>query len=128
MSAPAVSIVIRCRDEAAHLGAVLERVLAQRDAPPFEVVALDSGSTDGTLELLARHPVRTERLAGEGWSYGRALNAGARAARGAVVVYLSAHCCPLPADWLARLVEPFDDPAVVATFGRQVPVPGVNPM
>jgi len=128
MSAPAVSIVIRCRDEAAHLGPVLARVLAQRNAPPFEVVALDSGSTDGTLELLARHPVRVERLAGDGWSYGRALNTGARAAHGPLVVYLSAHCSPLPEDWLARLVAPFDDPAVVATFGRQVPVPGVNPI
>src|SRR5262249_35671936 len=128
MSAPDVSIVVRCRDEAAHLGPVLERVLAQRGAPPFEVVALDSGSTDGTLELLARHPVRVDRLAAGDWSYGRALNAGARAAHGAPAVYLSAHCRPLTDGWLARLVAPFDDPAVVATFGRQVPVPGVNPI
>jgi glycosyltransferase involved in cell wall biosynthesis len=107
---------------------VLDRVLAQREAPPFEVVALDSGSRDGTLELLARRPVRVERLAGEGWSYGRALNAGAGTARGALLVYLSAHCRPLDERWLAQLVAPFADPATVATFGRQVPVPGVNPI
>jgi glycosyltransferase involved in cell wall biosynthesis len=125
---PAASIVIRCRDEARHIGGVLERVLAQEAAPPFEVVALDSGSRDGTLDVLARHGVRVERLPAEGWTYGRALNAGATRARGDVVVYLSAHCRPVDVHWLARLVAPFADPAVVATFGRQLPVPGLNPI
>jgi len=125
---PEVSIVIRCRDEARHLGGVLDAVLGQRGAPPFEVLALDSGSRDGTLELLARRPVRVERVPREGWTYGRALNAGAARARGAIVVYLSAHCRPLDDGWLARLGAPLADPAVIATFGRQVPVPGVNPI
>ncbi|MFN8542820.1 MAG: glycosyltransferase family 2 protein [Candidatus Binatia bacterium] len=128
MNAPVVSIVIRCRDEARHLGPVLAGVLAQQGAPPFEVVALDSGSTDGTLEVLARHPVRVEHLAAGDFTYGRALNVGAAHARGVLVVYLSAHCRPLDPTWLAVLVAPFADPAVTATFGRQVPLPGVNPI
>jgi rhamnosyltransferase len=126
VSTPAVSVVIRCRDEARHLGPVLEAVLGQEGVPSFEVVALDSGSRDGTLELLARHPVRVEHL--EGFTFGRALNRGAALARGELVVFLSAHCRPLDARWLATLVEPFAAPGLVATFGRQVPVPGVNPI
>ena len=123
---PEVSIVIRCRDEARDLGPVLEAVLAQERAPAAEVVALDSGSRDGTLALLARYPVRVDHL--ERFTYGAALNRGAALARGALLVYLSAHCPPLGRDWLARLVGPFADPQVIATFGRQVPVPGVNPI
>jgi rhamnosyltransferase len=123
---PGVSIVIRCRDEAPHLGPVLEAVLAQEGTPGVEVVALDSGSRDGTLALLARHPVRVEHL--ERFTYGAALNRGALLARGALVVYLSAHCRPLARDWLVRLLAPFADARVVASFGRQVPVPGVNPI
>src|SRR5207244_5014936 len=95
-SASEVSIVIRCRDEARSLGPVLEAVLAQEGAPAAEVVALDSGSRDGTLALLARYPVRVEHLAR--FTYGTALNRGAALARGALVVYLSAHCRPLPRD------------------------------
>jgi glycosyltransferase involved in cell wall biosynthesis len=128
MSAPAVSVVIRCRDEARSLGAVLDVVLAQEGAPPFEVLALDSGSTDGTLALLGRYPVRVATLPPGTFSYGRALNVGAAAARGALVVYLSAHARPRGRDWLAPLVAPFADATVVATFGRQVPIPGVNPI
>src|SRR5439155_664574 len=45
-----------------------------------------------------------------------------------LVVYLSAHCRPLRRDWLAHLLAPFSDPQVVASFGRQVPVPGINPI
>ncbi len=126
MTAPEVSIVIRCRDEAHSLGPVLEAVLGQEGAPAAEVVALDSGSRDGTLALLAGYPMRVEHLAR--FTYGAALNRGAALARGALVVYLSAHCRPLGRDWLAHLLAPFTDPQVVASFGRQVPVPGINPI
>jgi len=128
MTATRLSIIIRCRDEAAHLGGVLDAVLAQTDVPAFEVLALDSGSQDGTLELLARHPVRVEHLPSEAFTFGRALNRGAALARGDLLVYLSAHCRPLTPRWLAALVAPFADASVVATFGRQVPLPGVNPI
>jgi glycosyltransferase involved in cell wall biosynthesis len=126
--APGVTIVIRCKDEARSLGPVLDAVLAQTGVPPFEVLALDSGSRDGTLDLLARRPVRVEHMPAGEFTFGRALNRGAALARGAIVVYLSAHCRPLTPRWLATLVAPFADPHVVATFGRQVPVPGVNPI
>ena len=126
MTTPAATVLIRCRNEVREIGPVLDAVLAQRDAPASEVVALDSGSTDGTLELLTRFPVRVERLRSEPFSYGRALNVGAEVARGDVVVYLSAHCRPCDDGWLASLLAPFADRDVVAAFGRQVPVPGVN--
>src|SRR2546428_9961476 len=125
-SASEVSIVIRCRDEARSLGRGREAVLAQEGAPAAEVVALDSGSRDGTLPLPARHAGRVEHLAR--FTYGAALNRGAALARGALVVYLSAHCRPLGRDWLARLLAPLTDPHVVASFGRQVPVPGIHPI
>jgi glycosyltransferase involved in cell wall biosynthesis len=128
VAAPAVSIVIRCRDEAGSLGPVLAAVFGQEDSPAFEVIALDSGSRDGTLDVLARYPVRVECEPAERFSYGRALNRGAALARGAVVVFLSAHSRPLSPRWLATLVTPLAAGDIVATFGRQVPIPGMNPI
>jgi glycosyltransferase involved in cell wall biosynthesis len=127
-TSPSLSIVVRCRDEREHIGGVLEAVLAQDGAAPFEVVALDSGSRDGTLEILGRYPVRVEHDHRAPFSYGRALNRGADLARGEIVVYLSAHCRPLTRQWLATLTAPFSAREVLATFGRQVPVPRVNPI
>ncbi len=123
---PVVSIVIRCKNEAAYLGAVLDAVLGQQGTPAFEILALDSGSSDGTLPLLRARPVQLIELPASTFTFGRALNLGAREARGALVVYLSAHCRPMGASWLARLVAPLTEPTVAATFGRQLPIPGVN--
>src|SRR5207244_3486701 len=78
--------------------------------------------------VLARHGVRVEHLPPESFTFGRALNRGAALAGADVVVFLSAHCRPCGREWLAALAAPFADRAVVATFGRQVPVPGVNPI
>jgi glycosyltransferase involved in cell wall biosynthesis len=127
-ASPRVSVVIRCRNEAGNLGPVLDAVFDQENVPAFEVVALDSGSSDGTLELLAARPVRVSHLAPDAFSYGRALNRGAAVALGDIVVYLSAHCRPLTGHWLGDLVAPFCDANVVATFGRQVPIPSLNPI
>ncbi|TMA55367.1 MAG: hypothetical protein E6J75_12100, partial [Deltaproteobacteria bacterium] len=69
-----------------------------------------------------------EHLAAESFTFGRALNIGTELARGGIVAYLSAHSRPLTRRWIATLAAPFAEPAVVAAFGRQVPVPGVNPI
>jgi glycosyltransferase involved in cell wall biosynthesis len=124
---PAVSVILRCRNEALHMGPVLDALVEQAFDRPVEVIALDSGSTDGTLDLLAARRVRVERLAGE-FSFGRALNCGAELARAPIVVFLSAHCPPRTPHWLTAITAPFADPTVVATFGRQVPLDDRNPI
>jgi glycosyltransferase involved in cell wall biosynthesis len=48
------SIIIICRNEAANIEAALNSILLLSD----DVVVYDSGSTDGTLELLQKFPIR----------------------------------------------------------------------
>jgi len=125
---PSVSVVLRCRNEGRHLPALLADLRAQRGDAAVEIVAVDSGSSDDSVAVLARHDVRVQHLDRARFSYGRSLNAGIRAARGEVVVLLSAHCRPTSRDWLARLTQPLAAAGVVGTFGRQVPERGVNPI
>ena len=54
---------------------------------------------------------------------GRVLNQGMANSQGEVVVFLNADCTPTHPDWLARLIEPFNDEQVAASFGRQDPRP-----
>ena len=121
-----VSIVIRSKNEEKFIGKVLEKVYSQDFSQPFEVLVLDSGSTDKTLEIVSRFPVRLYQTDPKAFTFGRALNHGASLAAGETVVYLSAHCVPVNDQWLARLIAPLEDEAVVATFGRQEPVTGLN--
>jgi glycosyltransferase involved in cell wall biosynthesis len=110
------------------LGEVLEGIFAQEFGGSFEVINLDSGSRDGTLEIASKFPVAVYSMSPEEFTFGRALNRGAQIAKGEYVVYLSAHCTPVRRDWLTQLMRPLmKDPQVGATFGRQEPRMGLNP-
>ena len=113
------SILIRTKNEARSLGTTLQAVFEQ-SVRAEEVLVLDSGSTDGTLDVAARFPVRVITMPASEWSYPKALNVGFDAATGNVVVCLSAHCRPMTIRWLELLVRHFDDPAVAGTWGAEI--------
>ena len=93
------SVIVRCKDKAS----TIERTfLALREQTvPVEVVVVDSGSTDGTLEIAERYADRLLRIRPEEFSYGHALNLGAAAASGEVHFALSAHGTGLSPTWIA---------------------------
>ncbi len=118
MSSPRASVVVRCYNEADHLPRLLAELKRQtfRD---FEVIAVDSGSDDGTLEVLAAEQLTLLHISKKEFSFGRSLNLGCSAARGEFLVFISAHCYPETERWLERLLDRFGDEAVGAVYGRQ---------
>jgi glycosyltransferase involved in cell wall biosynthesis len=115
------SIVIRAKNEARDIGNTLDAIYQQRFRGGYEVVVVDSGSTDGTLEIARKYPARLIEIPAESFTYGYALNVGVRASRGNIVVALSAHSLPVDESWLAELTKPFADPSVGGVYGRHVP-------
>jgi rhamnosyltransferase len=115
---PRCSIVVRCCNEERHIDRLLHGIMAQtfRD---FELIVVDSGSTDGTCQIVQRFPARLLRIEPERFSFGRSLNLGCAAASGEFIVAVSAHCYPVRTDWLAKLLAPFADALVAVTYGRQ---------
>ena len=69
------SIVIRCYNEAAHIGKLLYGILQQTESH-IEIIVVDSGSTDGTLRIAKQYPVKIVEIKPEDFSFGRSLNAG----------------------------------------------------
>jgi Glycosyl transferase family 2 len=112
------SVIIRTKNEERALGRTLELVSSQR-VSPLEIIVIDSGSTDRTLEIARRAGVRTMSIPPAEWNYARAINRAATIARGEALVMLSAHCFPVDDGWLGSLVRHFDDPAVAAVWGAQ---------
>jgi rhamnosyltransferase len=124
---PGVSVVIPTLNAAPFLPRMFEAIFSQEPLAPFEIVLVDSMSTDATREIAASDPrVRVVPVAD--FTHGRARNLGAREARGEVVVLLTQDAVPADRKWLAALLAPFDDPQVVATYSRQVPNADANPM
>jgi len=123
MVEPPVSIVLRSFNEAWALRDTLAALAAQnfRD---WELIAFDSGSSDGSVELIrAARPHQFVQLRPHDYRPGRVLNEGMELARSGRVIFLNADATPQNADWLGPLVSALDDSRVAAVFGRQVPRP-----
>lgn len=102
MPHPEVSVVIPTHNRLDVLPEVLAALKAQEGAPPFEVVVVDDGSSDGTGEWLAgrrfRVPARVLSQGNRGPAAAR--NAGVEAARGRWVAFLGDDTVPA-SGWLA---------------------------
>ena len=101
-----------------------------QDAPfPYEVLVVDSGSTDGTVAMLAEHPdVRLVEIPNHEFGHGRTRNLAAGLATGEFAVFLTQDATPAHRGWLAELVAPFEtDPRIAAVYGKQLPRPDCCP-
>lgn len=116
-----VSLVIRTLNEARHLPELLATT-ARQITPGFsvEVVLVDSGSTDATLEIAAAHGARIVTIDKKDFTFGRSLNVGCAAAKGEILVFVSGHCIPCATNWLDELTRPIRDGLAAYTYGRQV--------
>jgi rhamnosyltransferase len=112
------SIVIRAYNEERHIGRLLDGISMQNLSDP-EIILVDSGSTDHTIEIAARYPVKIVRIPPQEFSFGRSLNLGIAASHGELVVISSAHVYPVYPDWLASLLDPFADPKIALAYGKQ---------
>ena len=119
MSRHKISVVVRCFNEEQHIGRLLTGVLKQT-LRPHQIILVDSGSTDATLDIASRFPVEIHTIEPERFSFGRSLNLGCREATGEILVFASGHVYPVYETWLADLTAPFSDPLVALSYGRQV--------
>lgn len=118
MLPPTTSIVIRTLNEAEHLPALLNSITAQT-LQPDEVVLVDSGSTDHTVAIAEAAGCKIVHIPPGEFTFGRALNWGCDAAKGDLLVFVSAHVYALSDSWLAELIEPFSDDRVGLSYGGQ---------
>jgi glycosyltransferase involved in cell wall biosynthesis len=119
MGSPKASIIVRCYNEREHIGKLLHG-LFQQQLDDFEVLLVDSGSTDRTLEVARQYPIEdVVYIDPAEFSFGRALNRGCEAASGDFYVFASAHVYPTRSTWLETLLEKFEDPDVARVYGKQ---------
>ncbi len=119
---PSVSVVVACKNEEESIGRTIDCVYAS-DYPPdlLEVLAVNDGSTDGTLEEMRaaqrRHPGLQVIDFGRNLGKRHGMAAGARAARGEVLVYVDSDSF-VRADTIAQIVQGFVDRDVGAVCGH----------
>jgi len=115
------SIVILTKNAGANFKPLLERILSQEFEGTYEVLVIDSGSTDGSLEIATQFSVRRIEIEPDEFHHGRTRNLGAELASGNILVYVTQDALPLNSEWLQKLTDNFKEPNVAMVCGRQIP-------
>ena len=120
---PDVTIGVPTRNGGAVLERLLKAVGRQETDRRVEVIALDSGSTDGSLEALAAHQVRVISIDQKTFDWGRTRERLFEEAAAPLVVNLSQDAIPADEHWLEHLLRPLEKEGVGASSGSSIPDP-----
>jgi len=112
-----VSIIIRALNEERYLPDCLRAIRQQRYQGDIEIILVDSGSVDSTVEIAKTNGCNVLYIPKEEFSYGGALNYGISKARYDYIVVLSAHCVPDSPDWLSELLAPIRQGLAQMVYG-----------
>ncbi len=126
---PMVSIVMRSINDLSFIEKTLQAVLGQK-FKDFELINIDSGSTDGTYEIIKGYnPDKSYQIKREDYVPGRVLNDAVKLCSGEIIVFNNSDCIPMNSDWLGNLIKPLlEHPEVAAVFGNQIPRPDATPL
>ena len=130
MAFPTVSVIIPVRNEAKRIRQCIEGILKQT-VPVHEIIVIDSGSTDGTLDILAEFPqVDLIEIDGSTFNHGLTRNLGVERATGEFCQLTVGDAYAYNDVWLEEMLKGFVDDEVMAVCGQQVVdhLPENNPM
>jgi rhamnosyltransferase len=120
-----VSVVILTFNAGPGFEPLLASILAQEGDFEREILVVDSGSTDGTVELARRYGINVHRIPKAEFNHGATRNLGVALTRGEYVALIVQDALPLAGRWLTAMVENLrQDACVAGVYGRQVPHPG----
>lgn len=114
---PLVSIVTPSLNQRRFIEATIESVLSQ-DYPRIEYIVVDGGSTDGTLETLARYEGRLVCIAEPDGGQSDAINKGFRRARGDILAWLNSDDTYLPGAVSAAVDHLSEHPHCAMVYGE----------
>lgn len=119
-----IAIIMRSYNDAGVIQGTLE-MLSRQTWREFELWNFDSGSSDGTLEIIRKFNHADRILLNDSTNYnpGRVLNEAVETVDADILVFLNSDATPQDEHWLERLVEPLHDPTIGAVFGRQIARP-----
>lgn len=119
---PDTAIIIRSKNEEKWIGECLKRIYRQT-YKDFYVIVVDSGSTDQTIEIVKKYPVKLVQIPAEEFTYPHALNVGCMHADvQKYYVFLSAHSLPLSDTWLEDGLSNFTA-ETAGVYGPVYPLP-----
>ena len=126
------SVVVPVKNAGPILAEVIAALAVQDLPSPFEVLFIDSGSTDGSLERLQDACLRPDwrlfQIRPDEFGHGRTRNLGVSMTSGEFIAFLTHDAVPADPGWLRELIAPLQrDPEVAGVFGRHIAHAGASP-
>ena len=122
-----VSIVIPTKNAGALFDKVLERVFQQETNYTYEVICVDSGSSDGTLDIIKKYPCLLYQIPASEFGHGKTRVYGASKGTGEYIIFITQDAMPASQKWLQNFIDAMKiDPEIVGGFGIHYPYPNCN--
>lgn len=124
-----ISICIPVRDGGPEFQDHLNCWMNQKCSEEFEIVVLDSGSQDSTVEIAQRLGANVHTIPAEQFNHGESRNRLAELARGDLLVFTVQDAYPVDSNTLRELTRPLrEDGELVGVTGKQIPRPDADLM
>lgn len=114
-----VSVVIPTYNAGKQFRLMLERLRSQKHIKNVEIVVVDSGSKDSTINLCQKYKVVLKQIDQSEFSHSYARNLGAKIARGDILLFMTQDALPLDEEWMYQMILPIIKGEVVATSCKE---------
>jgi rhamnosyltransferase len=125
------SIIILTKNPGPIFKRVIQAVLGQKVHYDFEVLVIDSGSKDDTLQYLANlkdSRIQVYQIEPNDFGHGKTRNYAVSLAKGKYCLMLTHDACPVGSDWLAAMVAAAErDEKIAGVFGRHLAYESASP-
>lgn len=120
MKYPDISVVIPVKNEEKNIAACIDGILSQ-SISVIEIIVIDSGSTDNTLNILRSYPlVNVIHIPTNEFNHGDTRNLGIRHAKGEFVLFTVGDARASNNQWIEELLKGFTEENVAAVCGQQI--------
>jgi len=116
-----VSVIIPTRDAGDEFDYTLQRITRQEGIGEIELVIVDSGSKDNTMNLCNNYTRNIFHVSPEEFHHARTRNLGAEKATGEFLVFTVQDAIPVGNQWLYKLIHPIHQGKAAAVSARQIP-------
>lgn len=122
-----VSIVIPTKNAGTLLDEVLKQIFLQETEYEYEVICVDSGSKDQTIDIIQKYPCKLYQIPASEFGHGKTRNYGASKGTGEYIIFITQDAVPASNKWLQNFIDGMKmDPEIVGGFGIHYTYPDCN--
>ena len=119
MSSFRASVVIPTKNAGKQFEQVLNAVISQKTSWPYEILVIDSGSSDNTINYCIEKKIKVHQIPSHEFGHGKTRNLGGSLTSGEFIIMITHDALPVGDQWLAELVGAMgDDNSIAGAFGR----------